>query len=58
MPKPLNESELERLYQKYLKEGYYKEWAMTKAKHALLGNRNKPITVDVAGVGSVSYTGD
>lgn len=53
----LKESEIERLYQQYLKEGYYKEWAIVKAEMDV-NDSLRTIMVDVPGVGLCSYSGD
>ena len=57
MLKQINESELERLYQQYIKEGYQDRWAKVKAemKYSELMDG---FVVNEPGIGNVKYTGD
>lgn len=50
-----------QLYQKYLDEGYYPEWANQKALKEIkdrLPDLHGPVTVNIPGVGDCAYTGD
>jgi hypothetical protein len=57
MLKQINESELERLYQQYIKQGYKDRWAKVKAelKYSELMDG---FVVNEPGIGQVVYKGD